>query len=343
MSDPYDPDLQEPHIAMMKIITSRWLAQAVTGAADIGIADHMTREPRDVAELAQAIGGHEDSLYRLLKALTAFGIFAQPEPRRFALTPLGETLRSDSAHSMRGVARFFGHETMVRAWARLPYAVQHGKPALDQVTGVTGFEFVGKDPAMAAIFNEAMRSFSRAEIDGILASYDFAGVQTLADVGGSYGHLLAAILAKHPDMKGVLFDLPHAADGARKTFADAGIAARVEVVAGSIFEKTPPPCDVVILKHVIHNWSDEASIKILKSCAASLRPGGKVLIVEMLEPVESVPHLAKLFDLEMLAMTPGGRERNEADFARLFAEAGLRAKRVVSTPSLVAIIEGARE
>jgi len=331
---------QQPTAVMMQLLGGLWLSQAICCAAELGIADLLNSGPRDVAEIAKDLGANEDALYRLLKCLTAFGVFAQPAPRRFALTPLGDTLRTDSPQSLRGVARLHGHETFVRSWARLPYSVRTGKPSLDEVTGMTGFEVMENDLELAAIFNEAMRSYSNSESEAILAMYDFSGIGTLADVGGGYGHLLAAVLGNYPEMKGVLFDLAHTVEGARRTLADASIANRVEIVTGDFFAGSPPPCDAVIMKHVIHDWTDEASIRILKSCAASLRPGGKLLLAEMVEPAGPVPHPAKLMDLQMLVLSPGGRQRNEAEFASLFAQAGLRLVRVLSSPSPISIIEG---
>jgi len=330
---------QPPAAMLLEMLSGRWLSQAISCAAELGIADHLKDGPRPVEDLARELGAHEDALYRLLRSLEAYGIFAQPEPRRFGLTALGSTLKSDAPHSMRGVARLFGSETMVRAWARMPFTIREGKPALDQVTGTTGFDFLAADPAMATLFHQAMTSFSRSETNAVLARYDFSGIERMVDVGGGHGHLLAGILGRYPAMKGVLFELSHALEGARATFAQAGLGARVEVIAGDIFAESPPTADAVLMKHVLHDWSDDDATAILKRCGAALAPGGRLLVAEMVEPAEPVPHPSKLLDLEMLTVTQGGRERDLAAFEALFTAAGFRLARVVETPAPISVLE----
>ncbi len=214
-----------------------------------------------------------------------------------------------------------------------------GKPAFDQVHGKGVFEFFAENKAASTIFDRAMTSHSSGEIDAILAAYDFSSCGKVADVAGGNGTLLAAILGKFPSLRGVLFDRAHVVSGA-KAVRGPGIAERCEVVSGDFFESVPA-ADTHLLKHIIHDWDDERCLKILGACRKASGGKGKLLLVEMIVPLGNGPAVGKLLDLEMLVMTPGGRERTEAEYRALLGKAGYRLTRIVPTPGPVSILEGA--
>ncbi|MCC7538584.1 MAG: methyltransferase, partial [Deltaproteobacteria bacterium] len=259
---PQQPDMP-PGGVMMQMLMGRWLAQTISAVAKLGVADHVGDHPTPVADLARAVGANEDALYRALRALAMVGVVAEAAPRAFVLTPIGKTLRSDAHDSLRDVAILFGHETHNRAWTALDHAIKTNKPALEHVTGKKGFELLTGDPEMAGIFNRAMTSFSRQEIGAILHHYDFSGIGKITDVGGGHGLFLGSILQRHAAMKGALFDLPVVVEGAHAHLGALGVADRVEVVGGDFFETAPPKSDAIVMKHIIHDWDDQASVKIL--------------------------------------------------------------------------------
>jgi len=185
-----------------------------------------------------------------------------------------------------------------------------------------------------------MISFSEMEITALLKAYDFSGIATLADVGGGLGHLLAAILRANPEMRGILFDSEEVVPGARELLAKQGVAGRCTIVAGSFFESVPSGADAILLKHIVHDWDDERSVKILKHCRKALPKNGRVLIADAVIEPGNGPQVGKLLDLEMLIFTGKGRERTEAEFAALLKASGFALDRVVPTPSPVSIVEG---
>jgi hypothetical protein len=188
-----------------------------------------------------------------------------------------------------------------------------------------------------------MATFAPLTAAAVASAYDFSAFGTLADVGGGNGALLIGILQANPGLRGIVFDLPHAAEKARRKVADAGLADRCAVQAGSFFDGVPPGADAYLLKHVIHDWDDERASAILRACRAALPPHGKVLVVEGVYPPRVDASLesrgAAANDVNMLVCT-GGRQRSEAEFAALFAASGLRLARVVPTPAPVRVVEG---
>jgi len=325
---------------LLDMIVGKWLSQAICVAAELGIADLLKDGPQSSAELSAKTGASEDGVYRLLRALSGVGLFIESERRCFALAQLGTALRSDVPESLRGFARFVGHEINSRPWGEFLHSVKTGRPSFDHVFGAPVFDYLATRPDVAAIMNEAMTSLSLAEARAVATAYDYRNIRTLVDVGGGHGLLLAEVLRANPGLRGILFELPHALDGARALLENAGVSARCDVVGGDFFTAVPDSGDLYVMKRIIHDWDDERSIRILQNCHRAMRPGGRLLVVEVVVGSAHPSHFARLLDLEMLVITQGGRERSEEEFRQLYEAAKFRVVRVMETGSPVSIVEG---
>jgi SAM-dependent methyltransferase len=339
------PDAGPPpasFLALQNLILGKWASQAVSVAAKLGIADLLKDGPRGCGELARANQVDETALYRVLRALASLGVFAEVSDRTFALTPAAEFLRSDVQGSLRAVATMAGEDWTWRPWGDLYQSVKTGETAFDRTFGVPAFHYLAQNPGAAAVFDEAMTGWSMQNSKAVAAAYDFSGIGTLMDVGGGHGYLIATILQANPSLKGVLYETPEVAEGARSRLAAEGLSDRCEVAAGDFFESVPAGADACILKSVIHDWDDPRATAILQNCRRALGPGGRVLLAEMVIPPGNDPHVGKLLDLEMLIMV-GGHERTESQFRDLFASAGFRLSRIVRTASPTCVVEGVAE
>jgi len=333
-------DAPPPAAVLMQLLAGKWVSQALSVAAELGVADVLKDGARPTTDLAAAVGAHEDALYRLLRALSTVGLFHEGANRTFQLTELGQLLRSDVPGSLRGYARFVGEEHNWRAWGHLLHSVRTSEPAFDHVFGEPAFDCIAKDPKLSAMLNDAMTSISLDGARAVVAAYDFRDVRQLVDVGGGHGFLLASILKANPHLKGVVFDLPHAAEGARSLLRAEGLSDRAEVASGSFLESVPEGGDAYIMKHIIHDWDDARATVILRSCRRAIVSGGKLLVVEQLVSPPNEPHFAKLLDLEMLVLAPGGRERTVDELRKLFASAGFELTRIVPTEGPLSVVEG---
>jgi hypothetical protein len=296
--------------------------------AELGVADLLAAGPRDSADLATELGADTDALHRVLRGLAQLGVLDQGSDDRFALTPVGDCLRSDRPDSLRPIARLWGHEMFQRAWGNLLHTVRTGETAFDHVYGMTAFAYLDANPDAAAIYNQFMAN-RPAAAPGVAAAYDFAPFTTIVDVGGGNGSLLAEILGAHPGPRGVIFDLPHARPDAEETIRTAGLSNRVRFDGGDFFEGVTAGGDCYILRQVIHDWDDARSETILGNCHAAIPSHGRLLLVEMLLPAGGNPGLEPVMtDITMLARV-GGRERTEAEFRALLARSGFRLDRVI--------------
>jgi len=324
-------------VQMNQLIRGYWTTQAIFVAAELRIADFLADGPKDPDELGKQAGVKGDMLYRVLRALASIGIFAEDEAGRFMLTPLAETLRGDSGQ--RAYARLHGGE-LYQSWARLLEAVRSGNAAFVEAFGMPAFEYFSKNSERGTVFDKAMTGHHGAEADPMLDAYDFSGFHELVDVGGGNGQLLTAILKRHSQMKGVLFDLPAVVDRARPAVEASGVRERCRVVGGSALESVPPGADAYLLRHVVHDWRDEDAATMLRHCGTAMKPDGKVLVVEIVVPAGNDPSFAKWMDLMMV--TYGGKERSEKQYRSLFASAGLKLTRIVPTKAGISVIEGVR-
>jgi hypothetical protein len=317
-----------------------WISRIVYLAARLGLADRLADGPRGADDLAGPTGTHAPSLYRFMRTLSSLGILAESSTRRFALTPLGEALRTGAPGSARASVLTIASDWWIGGFGELAYSVQTGKSGFEKSLGAPLFDWLARDPEAASLFSETMIGFHGAEPPAIAAAYDFSKVTTLVDVGGASGHLLATILKRYPTPRGILFDLPHVVRDAPALLEARGLRDRVSIQAGSFFERVPEGADVYLLSHIIHDWNEEQCLTILANCRHVLGPAGRLLIIEMVLPDGDTPHPGKMLDLMML-VGPGGQERTEQEYATLLAKGGFRLVRVVPTESAVSIVEAA--
>ena len=283
-------------------------------------------------------GTHAPSLHRFMRTLAGFGILVEGEAQRFALTPLGEALKTGAPGAARSALIAFGGPAFWRGWEEIIYSLETGKPGFEKVWGMPLFDYLGQHPEAASHFSGAMVGFHGSEPPTVAEAYDFSGIETVVDVGGATGNMLAAVLSRHAHLRGVLFDLPHVVGDAPALLKAHGVDARVTIEPGSFFERVPSGGDAYLLSHVIHDWSEEQCLTILGHCRAAMRPDSRLLIVETVLPEGNAPHQGKLQDLVMLVF-PGGQERTEAEYAALLGKAGFRLRRVVPTTSVVSVVE----
>jgi O-methyltransferase domain/Dimerisation domain len=323
---------------MIQMTSGHVVAQALYVAAELGIADLLATRPRSSAELAQAAGAHPPSLYRVLRTLASLGVFVEQDGQTFELTPLGETLRSDVPGSARAWA-LVNCGISWRAYGELLYSVRTGQPGFDRAYGMTVFDYTARHPDAMAIFGKMMVEFHGREVAAVASAYSLSDVQSVVDVGGGSGNLLAALLEANPSLHGIVFERPSVAETAVQWLHAAGLNHRCDVLEGDFFESIPTGGDVYVLSHVIHDWDESHCLMLLGNCRSAIGPSGRLLIVETVLPGTNEPSPARLLDLIMLANSPSGQERTVDEYRDLLARSDFHLERIVATASPVSVIE----
>lgn len=304
---------------------------ALRAIGELRVADHLVAGPQSVDLLAARLGVHAPTLLRTLRALAAKGVFTEVEPGRFGLTPLAQPLRSDHPLSLREAYPFMRAD--LEAWARFRHTLRTGEPAFDAAHGQDYWTYLAGHPEQSAQVDRWMHSVNQLHLRTVLPAYPFTELRSVVDVGGGTGGFLAGLLARHSGMHGVLLDLPHVVAGAPDVLERAGVADRCRIVAGSFFAAVPAGADAYLLKTVLPGFPDAAAVSILARVRAAMRPDSRLLLLEAVLPPGDAYDVAKLFDVHTLVLT-GGAHRSAAQTEGLLAQAGLRLRQVVPTPTL---------
>ena len=302
--------------------------------ADLAVADHLDETPRTAAELGAAVGAHPDALDRVLRLLSAHGVFEGCDGG-FRHSPASRMLRTDHPRSMRNYVRMFGLPPFWASFGAMDQSVRTGLPAGDQVVAGGLFGYFAAHPDASAVFNATMTTKAQTQIAGVLAAYDFSGLALIGDIGGGRGHLLRAVLERAPAARGVLFDLPHVIDDAAGAQSP-----RLTRQAGDFFKDELPVCDAYLLMEVIHDWGDAQSIAILKAIRRAAPSHARLLLIEEMVPDDAGPSWAKMLDIHMLTLI-GGKQRTRREYEALFAAAGFAFTREIDTGAGISILEAA--
>jgi C-methyltransferase len=324
--------------AMMEMIVATWLSQAITVAAEFGVADALAPGPMTIDELASAVGADSDALRRLLRALIGRGVFRRRRDDRYELNSLARTLCSDAEVSMSAAAQFYGSREQRERWTMLADSIRTGRSVVPMLHGKGGFDYFAEDPEHADLFNRTMAGISRLTDASVAAGYDFGAYPTIVDVGGGHGLLLAAILAATPEIRGVLYDLPTVVSPGSNILCSNGLVDRVHIETGSFFDCVPAGGDAYVLKNILHDWPDEQAVQILRNVHAAAGRHATVLLVELVIPDHDRDFPGKWADLEML-LNLGARERTAAEYRNLLGQAGFEMTRLVPTASPLSLVE----
>lgn len=323
---------------IIKLVFGFMASQAVSVAARLGIADHLLDGPKTAEALAAAVQAHPGAVYRMMRALSGLGVFREEPTGTFALGRTGKYLCKSAPNEIGGFSAFFCAQWHWPIWSELFYSVKTGMPAFEKTLGEPFFDYLDRHPVQARSFNAGMTSFSGHTCDAIVAAYDFSGISTLMDVGGGHGLLLCSILKKYPGLRGTLFESSSVIDGAHPVIDGYGLSDRLALVSGNFFDRIDAKADAIMMKHIIHDWDDERSLKILRNCRAALPENGKLLIVEMVIPEPNQASIGHLLDLQMLVFM-NSHERTEAQYDDLFRQCGFKLAHVHPTASPFSIIE----
>jgi hypothetical protein len=334
------PQPQQPpaHAGIFQLLNGGYIAGALACLAQLGIPDLVEHGPKSADDLARAIGANPSALYRLMRATACVGVLSEGADGKFSETPMSGVLRTNANPSLRGFASVSARDWHARGWSHLEYCVRTGKQALDKIYGANIFDYFVQHPEEAQVFNQAMTDLSMLDSPAVADAYSFRDIHSIVDIAGGHGLLLATILARNPQMKGTLYEVPHVVEGA-KNGPLKPVLDRCTLASGDMFSSVPAGADAYIMKHIIHDWPDDVCIKILKACRKAVNPGGKLLVVDSVIQPNNDFHPGKFLDLQMLIF-PSGCERTEKQFGDLFVAAGWQLRRIIPTAASDSIVEG---
>ena len=321
-----------PVETLMQIAGGYSLSRCLHVVADLGVADALGDSPQTAAALAKSTGANADALNRVLRLLSCHGIF-ESRNGKFAHTPASQLLRSDHPRSMRSFVRMIGLPVNWAAYGKLDHTVRTGQSAMSQVLPDGLFRYFADHPEVSQIFNQAMMGKAQAQIAGVVGNYSFSDCNSIGDIGGGQGHLLEAVLAANPHLRGVLFEAPHVIEHVSGIASD-----RLSLQAGDFFKDKMPACDAYLMMDIIHDWSDEESTRILKNLRPSAPAHAKLLLIEAVIRDDSIPNFVKILDIHMMTLVTG-RQRTWQEFEKLLEPCGFHLEREIDAGGDFSILE----
>jgi SAM-dependent methyltransferase len=322
-------------MARLTDMASYMLVFAVRVVADLGVADELADGPLPVEELARRTNADLRSLDRVMRALACKDVFEEVACGVYGLTSMSQLLRSDHPMSLRAGMSLIPAD--VQAWARFDHSVRTGESAFRYVHGVDYWTYMSRHPGESERFDRSQQTMTTLEVQALLRTYPWTGVEQIVDLGGGNGAFLAGILARTPGVRGVLVDFPHVVAGADEVLAGANVADRCEVVGASFLEHVPAGADVYVLKRIAWGHPDATLINLFTRIREAMRPQGRLLILE--PGIHDGPEFThgKIQDLRFLALGGGGA-RTPDEMSRLLRAAGLELAGVTPT-SVISIVE----
>ena len=330
----------------MDLLYARWRTQTLYAGVKLGIFECIEHAPVHAVEVARTLGLDSALSYRLLRALGSLGLLCEHEGQRFAITETGELLQCAHPQSMRDIILLREGPEHTAVWKHLPAIVRDGKQnGFVREYGATAFEYATHEPAYGEAFNNGMSSHSRLQTAWTIEALrgcDFTSITHLCDVGGGQGHLLCQLLARNPHLVGTVLERSSVIEDSQTLWAERlHIRDRCSYVAGDMFVSAPA-ADAYIMKMVLHDWSDDECIRILRNLHVHGGTTCRVFIVEYVIPDTGKPDFASLFDIHMMCWGTG-RERTVQEYRSLLEQSGWNFVTSWFPPSgVIGVIEGTK-
>jgi hypothetical protein len=299
-------------------VTGTALAGALVAS---GLVERLDDTPRSARELVGDGVLDGDTAERILRGAAAVGLLDR-RGGGFRRNRLTRALQPDAARTLGPLAVYFASEINLGAWSRFLEAVRSGEVPFRRAHGRGVWEHLAISEEDGVRFARAMDSLTRLDAEVVVRTPGFSGVAGLCDVAGGTGALLEAALRAHPGLEGVLVDAPSVVQLARRRFERSGLLGRVRLEPADVFSRIPEGLPAYVLKDVLHDWDDARALALLRVVRRAMPPGARLLLVELLLEEGPVGPLASLVDLQMLAITDGGRQRSADELAALLGKAG---------------------
>ena len=330
------------HLSVLEHTHSFAQAHVLSTMAELGIPDHLATGPKTAAELAAGLGCDPEAMHRLLRAAAVFDAVRLDQAGCFTSTRFTRVLESDHPSRAAAWCRYIGSASQQAAWADLTESIRTGDSAFNRVHGASTFDWFDTHPDEGRHFSAGLGGLTLAEAPAIVAAYPWPDSGVICDAGGGNGVLLAQLLKARPRLHGVLVESQGVLDQARPYLASQGVAERIELKPGDLLGRFDARADLYVLKWILHDWDDLTCERIIRSAAATMPSGTRLVVIEGDQEANRVDPRFSMIDLQMLVVTPGGRERSVDQITNLLLTSGLRPGQARRTSTGLVLVEGTK-
>jgi hypothetical protein len=309
---------------------------------ELGVPDELAAGPRTAEELARSLHCKADALHRALRMGAVYNLVRLDRQGRFHATRLTKALTSDAPYASDQWCTFMASKAHQNAWGDLAETLRHGESAFRRQNGLSFFAWFDQHPGEGRAFAAGLSGLTLSEASAIASSYDFPRSGVVCDIAGGVGAVLAEVLRRRPELRGVLIEAPLVLPEAAGYLDSLGLTGRVELRQGDLFGDLRATADVYLLKWILHDWDDATCVRLLRNVAAAMPAGAKLVVIEGIQEHSRAHSRFSPIDLQMLVVTEGGRERSVVEIQTLMSQAGLRPTSVRRTPADLALLEAVK-
>ncbi len=310
-------------ISLTQMMFGFQLPRAVMVAARLGLGKLIGEQPKSAVEIADSLNLDARTLHRLLRFLSAHGVFKEQEDGLFCQTELSANLHFADAI-------LWGEEGW-RTWDALPEALRTGQPTFEFANGAPFFEYASNHPEQERNWNDWNTATGESWLPPVVDALHLQGTETIVDVGGGLGNLLIEILSRY-SCRGILFDLPEVVKAAQHRLRNAGVLDRCQLIPGDAFREVPAGGDIYTVCRVLLNWSDDHVIRLLTNCCRASKSKASIFVVDLLLPDREDPLRPSLTRSDLnLFLAQGGGHRTTEEIKDLLEKSGLELVQITTT------------
>ena len=301
-----------------------WGAKTLLSAVELGLFSELASRPLDAETLRNRLGVHSRSARDFFDALVALGMLER-EGERYRNTPETDLFLDGSKPSYIGGLLEMANARLYPFWGSLTEALKTGEPQNEAKTGEDFFGRLYEDPDRLAQFLQAMTGLSMGAAKAIAAKFPWDRHRTFADVGTAEGGLPVQVALAHPHLSGIGFDLPALRPLFESYVARFDLSDRLRFQRGDFFADPLPEVDVLVMGHILHDWSLDQKRMLLEKARAVLPEGGALIVFDaVIDDERRRNAFGLLMSLNMLIETPEGFDYTGADCQEWMRDAGFR-------------------
>ncbi len=327
-----------PHLQAMHLSGYYYYPFIIKAGLDLDLFNIL--DGKYLTAIANKISIPAEKLEVLLSALTSIGLVVRKTDGLYRLTKVGQCFSQQATHSVVPITNYVLDEAMISPMINIAEGLRKNSNSFHLQHQMDLYAYCNQHKAFSDTLSMAMKFYTTLDIPQIIGRDDFSHYGTVADIGGGAGYLLEAILLKHRQLEGVLFDRESPIKKAKSSIGEGLVnKERINFVSGDMFTEIPVDADLYIISRVLNDWSDTEVNKILSNVREAMSSTSKLLIVESIKK-DGYTFVEDTFrDLAMLVYTPGGRMRSKGEFEHLLADVGLRINKITATKRSLSLIE----
>ena len=323
----------------MQVGLGFWASKTLLSAIEMELFTELARHPEDGESLRDRLGLHPRSSKDFLDALVALG-FLERDKGIYRNAPSTDFFLDKQKPSYIGGILEMANHRLYHFWGSLTEALRTGQLQNEAKAGeMPFFQALYADPARLKEFLGAMTGLSHEANMAIARQFPWHEHETFADVGAAQGDLAVQIALANDHVTGVGFDLPEVAPVFEDFIEQQGVADRLRFVGGDFFADDLPEADVVLMGHILHDWSLDEKRTLISKAHKALPEGGALIVYEsIIDDDRSTNAFGLLMSLNMLIETEHGFDYTAADCMGWMTDAGFsttRAEHLIGPDSMI--------